>query len=131
MATNCCPPGPSCGDDLCLPTDIGVSRCFTEDGAAACLDDGDLCLFGDECCGGYCLPEPGASDDLACASACVELLGECRADADCCEDSFCDDGSCVPSWTDCTVLGGDCTADGECCSSYCAPTIDLCLPPPP
>lgn len=124
MARNCCPPG---GTELCVETDIGVSRCIGEEAADDCLEDGEECSFDEECCGGYCVPnEDGV---LVCGSECVELLGACTADSDCCDSLSCIDGLCQPSSTDCLPYASECEDDEDCCTGFCDPAAGLCLTP--
>jgi hypothetical protein len=51
----------------------------------ACHDDGQTCMTGDQCCGGYC--QPGADGGLTCSSqmpACSAQYDKCAKDSDCC-----------------------------------------------
>lgn len=63
-----------------------------------CKPDGDPCDTGDECCGGYCQPDP-VTEELVCgqnSNECSEEFEACTSDADCC-DAFleCVNGMCV------------------------------------
>jgi hypothetical protein len=55
----------------------------------ACLEDGNSCQSGDECCGGYCRSnedgEPVCMAELP-PSTCAEEYEACEASADCCDD---------------------------------------------
>jgi len=123
--TNCCPSGPGGGMDLCLDTILGLQRCYTDGTDDECLDDGEPCAFGDECCNGVCSPD--ANGDLVCGS-CVPLQAACTSDYDCCE-GICDNGSCVPNYYDCTPIGQACTEDEDCCTGICDDASGLCLGP--
>ncbi len=51
----------------------------------ACHDDGQTCVTGDQCCGGYC--QPGADGGLTCSSqmpVCSAQYDKCAKDSDCC-----------------------------------------------
>jgi len=127
MAANCCPSGPTGGQQLCQDTILGITRCFSPDDTT-CLDDGSSCSFSDQCCGGFCLPDP-TTGELVCAADCVDTGQPCTADLDCC-DGVCWDGVCNPSSMGCDPLGSSCTEDDDCCSGYCDPTDGTCLPAP-
>jgi hypothetical protein len=118
---NCCPSGPDGGSQLCLPTDIGITRCYGVGTSEACLQDGEPCTFSDECCGGFCLPNQDG--DLVCGSDCVPKDGVCTTHADCCDDMICEDGVDGPTCQDnpygCVPIGGDCQVHEDCCSGYC------------
>ena len=62
-----------------------------------CKDDGNGCLSGDECCGGYCRPD--ANGAYACASTpggCAHEYEKCVKAGDCCgADSQCINGKCA------------------------------------
>jgi len=122
QASNCCPQGASGGNKLCLPTDIGVRRCFAPETSSQCVAEGQTCSFGDECCSGICLPGPNG---YVCAAQCVALNGVCTADADCC-DGVCEQGTCHPSETSCEPLGAGCDADTDCCGGHCDLTLKKC-----
>jgi hypothetical protein len=126
QAANCCPTGPLGGPRLCLPTVLGLTRCYDPDAVDDCLPDGSPCSFGDECCGGFCLPDQNG--DLFCGAVCVPEGEACTVDMDCCE-GVCTDGLCAPNFTDCQPIGGACEAPEDCCSNYCDLTAGLCLPP--
>jgi len=52
-----------------------------------CRGDGQSCESGDECCGGYCQGEPGATS-LSCTNKtnqCVKEFEKCSTSADCCD----------------------------------------------
>jgi hypothetical protein len=129
MAANCCPPGPSGGSDLCLPTVLEIRRCFSDDAVDECFPDSVACSFADECCSGYCLPDEVGSLDLFCASECVALGGACTTDGDCCSPDVCVAGVCSPAYADCLPLASECVNDDECCSGYCDLTGGICLSP--
>jgi hypothetical protein len=116
-SNNCCPSGPDGGSQLCLPTGIGITRCFGEGNQTTCLEDGEPCSFGDECCGGYCLPDENG--DLVCGSQCVPEDGACTTHADCCDDMVCEDGTCGQNPYGCIPVGGDCEDAEDCCSGFC------------
>jgi hypothetical protein len=118
-SNNCCPPGAGGGPELCLPTEIGITRCFGEGTNIECLDDGEPCAFSDECCNGFCLPDENG--DLFCGSTCVPLGGECTTHADCCadQDLICTDGTCQPNPYGCVPIGGECENSNDCCAGDC------------
>jgi hypothetical protein len=116
QAANCCPQGATGGNKLCLPTVVGISRCWGEGTDQTCLPDGQACHFSDECCNGLCLPD--GTGGLKCGSTCVPLKAACTSDADCC-DGVCKAGQCAPSQTVCEPLGVNCASAADCCSGYC------------
>jgi hypothetical protein len=65
---------------------------------APCRPDGQSCMSGDMCCGGYC--EPGADGGLVCANTppntnCSAPQEKCTTSADCCDSTNqCIDGFC-------------------------------------
>jgi len=123
MSANCCPSGPDGGPQLCLPTVLGLSRCWGPDSTDQCIPDGQPCTFADECCGGLCLPD--ANGDYFCGSVCVPLGDTCTADADCC-DGICWGAVCIPDSSDCEPVGAECTTDDDCCSGFCDPVTQIC-----
>jgi hypothetical protein len=109
--SECCPGMPD-GREYCLPTDLGVDRCFVTGmcavegdscqngsdccsgvctnnvcGALVCIPDGQPCAFTDQCCNGVCVPD--VNGNLVCNPNCVPDLGACTTDADCC-GGYCD-----------------------------------------
>jgi hypothetical protein len=123
-ANNCCG-----GQELCLPTIAGVSRCFSAPPDESCILDGEPCSFSDECCCLLCAPDTEGS--LVCCPGgepCVPDGGACISDIDCCSMS-CIDGVCGPPDTNCIPLGGTCTTDEDCCSGRCDPTTNTCTVP--
>jgi len=122
QAANCCPQGPNGGQQLCLPTLIGITRCYPVN-PTTCIPDGEECSFDDMCCGGYCVPNTNGV--LVCGSTCIQLSGACTADSDCC-DGFCSYGFCVQSPLDCIPLGASCNTDADCCSETCDPNTHVC-----
>jgi hypothetical protein len=111
------PSGPGGGEELCLPTDIGITRCYGENTVEECLEDGQPCSFSDECCNSFCLPDD--HDNLICGATCVEQEGSCTTHADCCDDMICEDGTCQPNPFGCTPVGGACETHEECCNGSC------------
>ncbi len=63
-----------------------------------CKPDGEPCDTGDECCGGYCQPDPDTGE-LVCGEdegECAEEFENCITDADCCDPLLeCINGMCV------------------------------------
>jgi hypothetical protein len=52
-----------------------------------CHTDGTSCETGDECCGGFCHPNPGDAGGYTCSSEvpkCAAEFEKCTTDADCC-----------------------------------------------
>jgi hypothetical protein len=82
-AHDCC-----AGEESCLPTSIGVLRCFGSGDTTQCIADQQPCAFGDQCCSGICAPEP-VTGDLICSPQCLELNIACTTNRDCCS-GFCD-----------------------------------------
>ncbi|MBN1612409.1 MAG: hypothetical protein JW940_37610 [Polyangiaceae bacterium] len=123
QAANCCPNGRDGGNRLCLPSVIGVHRCFTAGTPEECVPDGQSCAFGDECCSGLCLPDQDRN--LVCGPACVPTDGACTADGDCC-DGLCMDGQCTPRLLECVPLGVACRLDAGCCSGFCNEQYGVC-----
>lgn len=107
---NCCG-----GKEYCRPTIAGVSRCWGE-GWTECLDAGEICHFGDECCSGVCTMWPDGV--FRCGSTCVPEGGSCTSDGDCCT-GVCRSGICGPPDTSCLPLEAPCTLPEDCCSGFC------------
>ncbi len=63
-----------------------------------CKPDGEPCDAGDECCGGFCQPDP-VSGELVCGQFgkdCSEEFENCTVDADCCDPFLkCINGKCL------------------------------------
>ena len=63
-----------------------------------CKPDGDPCDTGDECCGGFCQPDPN-TNELVCGqqgNECSEEFEACESDADCCDPTLeCINGMCI------------------------------------
>lgn len=114
---NCCPSGPDGGEALCLPTDIGITRCWGQGTEDECIPDGEPCEFSDECCGGFCLPDD--EGNLVCGTQCVEQGGACTTHADCCDDLVCEDGVCTDNPYGCVPVGGPCETGEDCCTGTC------------
>jgi len=52
-----------------------------------CRSDGNDCESGDECCGGYCRPDPNRGNKLTCSNTvptCAQEFEKCTTAADCC-----------------------------------------------
>ncbi len=65
-----------------------------------CKADGISCESGDQCCGGFCQPNPANPASLICTntSACAGLQEKCITAADCCDPSnACTNGFCAAS----------------------------------
>ena len=64
-----------------------------------CKGDGDPCESGDECCGGFCQPDPNNPEVLVCGhqgSECSEEFEHCDTAADCCDLGMeCINGMCI------------------------------------
>jgi hypothetical protein len=88
---------------------------------ACCLADGQICAFGDLCCGGICSPSGDAADPpgtLRCGSTCGVTNDACTVDSDCCD--CCKNGLCTTDCGSCTgpQLGEMCTPGGTpCCNA--------------
>lgn len=128
QAANCCPQGRDGGNSLCLPSVLGVRRCFSAGTPEACLPEGEPCAFGDECCGERCVPD--MTGVLRCNSQCVPIgVALCTTNADCCE-GICSQGTCVQSEQPCVPFGQSCSTDDDCCTGLCSQgkcTVDLVL----
>lgn len=120
--------GDACEADAdCCPEPAGL-RCrpsVAADGAdRCCLPDGEMCAFGDLCCGGVCTPD--GEGVLRCGSACVPDGGSCTTARDCC-GCACAGGTCSSDPADCSEcmlgqLGDFCSTTEECCNAppvYC------------
>lgn len=63
-----------------------------------CKPDGDPCDTGDECCGGFCQPDPN-TNELVCGqqgNECSEEFEACETAADCCDPFLeCINGMCI------------------------------------
>ncbi|HET9659116.1 MAG TPA: hypothetical protein VFP05_02225 [Thermomicrobiales bacterium] len=136
----------------------GMTRAV-EHVAAQCLEDGEACTTGTECCGGACSASLGVCvtmDDTCvadgdpctdgaecCGGACSASIGvcvtmdECVADGDPCTDgSECCGGACSASMGVCVTMDGQCLADGQacsagsdCCSGNCDASTGYCFTP--
>jgi hypothetical protein len=68
-----------------------------------CLQDGQSCQTGDQCCGGYC--QQGSDGGLTCSSEkpmCAALYDKCSTDSDCCSAQagiHCVNMLCAASYT--------------------------------
>ncbi len=67
-----------------------------------CKGDGMSCQSGDQCCGGFCQPDPAnpTSGSLICTntSSCAGVQEKCATPADCCDTSNnCTNGFCAAS----------------------------------
>lgn len=135
----------------------GMTR-VVENAAAQCLEDGQACTAGTECCGGACSAslgvcvtmdecvadgDPCTDGSECCGGACSASLGvcvtmdQCVADGDPCTDgSECCGGACSASMGVCVTMDGQCLADGQacsagadCCSGNCDATTGYCFTP--
>jgi hypothetical protein len=67
----------------------------------ACMANGQSCMTGTQCCGGYC--QPGSDGGLICTSqmpSCAGMYEKCTTTADCCgaaQGVSCIDGVCTES----------------------------------
>ena len=103
---------------------VGMTR-VVEHAAAQCLDDGEPCTTGTECCGGACSASLGV---------CVTMDGECLADNEPCTDGTeCCSGACSASigvcvtMDECVADGDPCTDGSECCGGACSASIGVCV----
>jgi hypothetical protein len=65
-----------------------------------CRADGASCESGDQCCNGYCEPDPSNPASLICTSTvvCAGLQEKCKTAADCCDNTnACVNGFCAGS----------------------------------
>jgi len=65
-----------------------------------CRPDGQSCETGDQCCNGYCEPDPTNPSSLICTNtaACAGLQEKCTTAADCCDTTnSCINGFCASS----------------------------------
>ena len=63
-----------------------------------CKSDGMSCGSGDQCCNGFCEPDPGNPKSLVCTNvaACANVQDKCTTKADCCDASnSCVNGFCA------------------------------------
>lgn len=66
-----------------------------------CRSDGNGCETGDQCCNGFCSPNPGGMPELICSNKppegmCSGLQEKCTKAADCCDTSnICINGYCA------------------------------------
>ncbi len=66
-----------------------------------CRSDGNGCETGDQCCNGFCSPNPGGMPELICSNAppegmCSKLQEKCTTAADCCDPTnICINGFCA------------------------------------
>ncbi|MEO6951232.1 MAG: hypothetical protein ABI321_05410 [Polyangia bacterium] len=63
-----------------------------------CKSDGLSCASGDQCCNGFCEPDPGNPKSLVCGNTavCANVQDKCTTAADCCDASnTCVNGFCA------------------------------------
>jgi hypothetical protein len=64
-----------------------------------CKADGQDCMSGDECCNGFCEPDPNNMNNFTChppMGGCSQEFDHCTKDADCCDSSLqCIGGVCT------------------------------------
>ncbi len=63
-----------------------------------CKGDGTTCASGDQCCNGFCEPDPSSPANLVCTStaACANVQDKCTTSADCCDHAnTCVNGFCA------------------------------------
>ena len=120
-SNNCC----SGGSSHCMPTSIGVSRCFFSD--TECVPTNGECSFSDECCDGVCAPDPNTGI-LVCNPSCIPEGDQCTTDADCCSGNCNQNGVCGPDEDPCVPLGGACTTAAECCDQTYLCHNNICAP---
>jgi hypothetical protein len=65
-----------------------------------CKSDGNDCETGDECCGGFCRPDPNQNGKLVCTAQvpqCAQEFEKCTTNADCCASQalVCINGRCA------------------------------------
>lgn len=94
--SNTCMPGGSEGKENCRPTTVGTYRCFEE--VVVCLDQGQSCALGDQCCSGICAPD--VDGNLVC-----DPVAECPETDPMCKT--------------CRGSGETCTGSTDCCSNFC------------
>jgi hypothetical protein len=119
--SGCVVPAQGCTEtaDCCAESFPAIQCQDTVDrGRICCLSDGELCAFGDLCCGGICSPSDDAQDPpgtLRCGTTCIADGGGCTVDADCC--NCCRDGLCTAECDACIGpdLGEPCDPQGEAC----------------
>ena len=124
--------------------------------AAQCLEDGETCTSGTECCGGACSAslgvcvtmdtcvadgDPCTDGTECCGGACSASMGvcvtmDCLANGDACTDSaaccsgLCtDQGVCAPPDGMCVADGQACVTGSDCCSGNCDATTGYCFTP--
>ncbi len=103
----------------------GMTR-VVEEAAAQCLEDGQACTTGTECCGGTCSASLGV---------CVTMDGTCVADGDPCTDgAVCCGGACSASlggvcvtMDQCVADGDPCTDGSQCCGGACSASMGVCV----
>lgn len=124
----CCQSQGADSKSVCsLASGLGINRCMAIDLVETCLEDGEHCAQGTECCGGYCLPsEVGGR---SCASSCVQLGGRCASNFDCCGNAICPSGACVPNPSMCAPLGVSCATNTDCCDGNCSDSLHRCIAP--
>ena len=137
---NCCD-----GRDSCHLDSSGIPRCFGGCSNAncsgpgdcpygyngepgCCIDAGQQCQFGDQCCNGLpCSPQNPADPNsiYVCQTpSCVPLGSSCAATALPCCQGTCTlvEGMgpiCQNPAPGCTDNGGSCTSASQCCSNFC------------
>jgi len=120
-SNNCC----SGGSANCMPTSIGVTRCFFSD--TECIPTGGECSFSDECCDGVCAPDPNTGT-LVCNPGCIPEGDQCTTDSDCCSGNCNSDGICGPEEDPCVPLGGACIIAEDCCDPTYLCENGICAP---
>lgn len=122
---------------LCAGSCNGVVRdhCTFADPTISCIGahcEGGLATLDAHCDGAGTCGAPSTQDCGAYACGPTMCLGDCTADADCANGSFCSAGICVQlgaQGTACEVghecLSGSC-ADGVCCDTACDGQCEAC-----
>lgn len=93
--------------------------------AAQCLEDGEVCSAGNQCCSGNCDASTGYCFSLN--DTCLNVGEPCFEDADCCS-TYCnpDSGMCGVPMT-CLNDGEPCFENADCCSEICDATSGTCV----
>ncbi|MCA9860232.1 MAG: hypothetical protein KC438_10940 [Thermomicrobiales bacterium] len=102
---------------------VGTTRAI-DDVAAQCLEDGEPCTDGAECCSGECSASMGVCVEMG--TPCLPDDEACTDSSDCCSGVCSTEGICIPA-DNCVPDGEACTDGAECCGGACSASLGVCV----